>query len=358
MACDSSSERDTCERPDSNSSDPNYQCEASSDFRIPGGMLEENFTHVLLRKFTLLLLLVCFAVKRGKNLHCRGMYLRVEKILRLLCFTTTLTLLVDWTDCTAATGVREDWQWRCGVCSVLLAWYHFIILLGLLPQFSVYLFIVNDFLKTILKLFGLLLLQVVAFTFAFQMLMRGKYAFSKFSRAIMKILTMMVGDLGYEENFGNTESLPYPIMSSLLLLCFLGIMVIGMINIVTNLPQGEMEKAKDQAQLINLSVRVSLIITIESWFPSLRKRYNIGWVIDKVNQDISQDTELNSNATINKSCSNLNSSCHLCGGRDPEHTYRLLENLSRQVNEQNMLLQDLMSCVVRGEKHRIKCNTT
>ncbi|KAG7177401.1 Transient receptor potential cation channel subfamily A member 1-like 6 [Homarus americanus] len=320
MACDSSSERDTCERPDSNSSDPNYQCEASSDFRIPGGMLEENFTHVLLRKFTLLLLLVCFAVKRGKNLH--------------------------------------DWQWRCGVCSVLLAWYHFIILLGLLPQFSVYLFIVNDFLKTILKLFGLLLLQVVAFTFAFQMLMRGKYAFSKFSRAIMKILTMMVGDLGYEENFGNTESLPYPIMSSLLLLCFLGIMVIGMINIVTNLPQGEMEKAKDQAQLINLSVRVSLIITIESWFPSLRKRYNIGWVIDKVNQDISQDTELNSNATINKSCSNLNSSCHLCGGRDPEHTYRLLENLSRQVNEQNMLLQDLMSCVVRGEKHRIKCNTT
>nr|XP_045619763.1 transient receptor potential cation channel subfamily A member 1 homolog isoform X2 [Procambarus clarkii] len=318
----------------------------SSPTSVPETVLVQSAAHRLIRLITLFLLLLRVVIEACKLQHLRGTHLRTEKTVQAVCYVTATVLLVDWTECTAATG---DWQWCCGVVSVLLAWYELILLLGMMPQFGVYLFILNDFLKTILKLFGLMFLQVVAFTFAFHMLMRGNYAFNNFPRAIMKILTMMLGDLSYDDHFSNTESpLPYPTISNLLLLCFLAVMVIGMINLVTNLPQGELEKAKDEAQLINLSSRVNLLLAIESWFPALRKRYTVGWVTERVQQDKIQDVDSGASSSL----TSTNSPCRVCCNVMSEQTHRLVEDLVGQIREQNMILEELRSRLSRDEEPR------
>ncbi|XP_037799217.1 uncharacterized protein LOC119594220, partial [Penaeus monodon] len=84
-------------------------------------------------------------------------------------------------------------------------------MLGTIPTFGVFVFMINDFLRFMLKLFVIVFLQVIAFSFAFHMLLRGRASFRNLPCAIMKIVTMMLGDLGYDDLFNNTESpLPYP----------------------------------------------------------------------------------------------------------------------------------------------------
>ncbi|CAL4082462.1 unnamed protein product [Meganyctiphanes norvegica] len=206
---------------------------------------------------------------------------RHEAVVRAVCYVTSIAFLVDWSECANQTGIREDWQWTSGALAVLLAWFHLVLLLGLTPQFSVYLLLINDFLKTLLKLLMLLFLLVLAFAFPFHMLMRGTFAFSKWSVAIMKTFMMVLGDVGYDDLFNNEENpLPYPIFTHLLLLLFLILMSVVTINLVTNFPQDALDKAKEQTQLIKRTHWVKMILTIESTLPTLRRHYTVGWITD------------------------------------------------------------------------------
>lgn len=189
--------------------------------------------------------------------------------------------LYNWTECSQVTGVKEDLQWSCGSLAVLVAWFDLILMLGTIPTFGVFVFMINDFLRFMLKLFVIVLLQVIAFSFAFHMLLRGRASFRNLPRATMKIVTMMLGDLGYDDLFNNTESpLPYPMVSNLVLVYFLFLMVIGMINILTNFPQEVLDKAKKQTELMKLSRPLKAVLEMDSKFPLLRRRYTVGWVVD------------------------------------------------------------------------------
>lgn len=233
----------------------------------------------LLEKFVWLMLLLKVGLEAQKLHHLRRTNL--EKCLQLACYLTSAVFLYNWTECSQVTGVKEDLQWSCGSLAVLVAWFDLILMLGTIPTFGVFVFMINDFLRFMLKLFVIVLLQVIAFSFAFHMLLRGRASFRNLPRATMKIVTMMLGDLGYDDLFNNTESpLPYPMVSNLVLVYFLFLMVIGMINILTNFPQEVLDKAKKQTELMKLSRPLKAVLEMDSKFPLLRRRYTVGWVVD------------------------------------------------------------------------------
>ncbi|XP_068228794.1 transient receptor potential cation channel subfamily A member 1 homolog [Palaemon carinicauda] len=199
----------------------------------------------------------------------------------LISYVCSAVLLVNWTECTQITGIREDWQWICGVLSVMLGWFNVVMLLGWIPSFGRYLIILSDFMTTMLKLAVFLLLQVIAFSVAFQMLLRDRFVFSNYPRTTVKILTMIMGDLSYDDHFSNQGSpLHYPLLSHLLLICFLGIIGVIMLNLISNFSQEELDKAKKQTKLITLSRHVEMILEMESMFPKLRRHYARAWVED------------------------------------------------------------------------------
>ncbi|XP_047484187.1 uncharacterized protein LOC125035920 [Penaeus chinensis] len=233
----------------------------------------------LLEKIVWLLLVLKVCLEAQKLHHLRRTNL--EKCLQMACYLTSAVFLYNRTECSQVTGVKEDLQWSFGSLSVLLAWFDLIFMLGTIPTFGVFVFMINDFLRFMLKLFVIVFMQVIAFSFAFHMLLRGRASFRNLPCAIMKIVTMMLGDLGYDDLFNNTESpLPYPTVSNIVLVYFLFLMVIGMINILTNFPQEVLDKAKKQTELMKLSRPLNAVLEMDSKFPLLRRRYTVGWVVD------------------------------------------------------------------------------
>ncbi|XP_066951014.1 transient receptor potential cation channel subfamily A member 1 homolog isoform X3 [Macrobrachium rosenbergii] len=201
----------------------------------------------------------------------------------LISYVCSGVLLVNWTECNDITEIREEWQWVCGVLSVMLGWFNVVMLLGWIPAFGLYLIILNDFMMTMLKLAFFFFLQVVAFSVAFQMLLRDHFVFSNYARSTMKILTMIMGDLSYDDHFSNKEKpLHYPLLSHLLLICFLGIIGVITLNLISNFSNEELDKAKKQTKLITLSRQVTMILEMESMFPLLRRHYARGWVEDSL----------------------------------------------------------------------------
>ncbi|XP_042857273.1 uncharacterized protein LOC122243691 isoform X2 [Penaeus japonicus] len=244
----------------------------------------------LLRKLAWLMLFLKMGLETQKLHHLRRS--RLEKTIQVACYVTSAVFLYDWTECSQVTGVREDLQWSCGSVSVMLAWFDLILMLGTIPTFSVFVFMINDFLRFMLKLFVIVLLQVIAFSFAFHMLLRGRASFKNLPRATMKIVTMMLGDLGYDDLFNNTERpLPYPTVSNLVLVYFLVLMVIGMINILTNFPQEALDKAKKQTELMKMSRPLNAVLEMDSKFPLLRRRYTAGWVVDGLQKEDEVDSK-------------------------------------------------------------------
>ncbi|XP_064114537.1 transient receptor potential cation channel subfamily A member 1 homolog [Macrobrachium nipponense] len=217
--------------------------------------------------------------------HSHQLYVGYRQLKRLapvmISYVFSGVLLVNWTECNVVTEIREEWQWVCGVLSVMLSWFNVVMLLGWIPAFGLYLIILNDFMMTMLKLAFFFFLQVIAFSVAFQMLLRDHFVFSNYARSLMKILTMVMGDLSYDDHFSNKERpLHYPLLSHLLLICFLGIIGVITLNLISNFSNDELDKAKKETKLVTLSHQVTMILEMESMFPPLRRHYARGWVED------------------------------------------------------------------------------
>ncbi|CAL4125675.1 unnamed protein product, partial [Meganyctiphanes norvegica] len=200
---------------------------------------------------------------------------------RILTYIATLIFIVPWTECTWNTGIREEWQWICGTGGVLLSWFKIILLLGMTPSFSDYILLIQHFFRTGIWLVVLLSLLVAAFSSSFQMLMRGNSAFSHWSLSIMKMITMMMGDLGYDDLFNNDDNpLPYPVSTHLLLIFFLILMCIVTINLINNFPQEQLDKVKEETKRTKLSNRSIMMLEFDSLLPSLRRYFSVGWITD------------------------------------------------------------------------------
>ncbi|CAG0925113.1 unnamed protein product, partial [Notodromas monacha] len=99
-------------------------------------------------------------------------YFTLENLLEWVCYVTALGLVIDFTECSESTGLREPWQWAVGAVSIFLGWINLLLFIKKFPYFGIYVIMFTDIFTTFSKFFLVFVLFVVAFGLGFYTLLQ------------------------------------------------------------------------------------------------------------------------------------------------------------------------------------------
>ena len=56
-------------------------------------------------------------------------YFKVDNIIDLFCYISAILVVFDFSPCSEATGLRQDWQWKLGAVAVTITWLNLLSLI-------------------------------------------------------------------------------------------------------------------------------------------------------------------------------------------------------------------------------------
>ncbi|CAG7816023.1 unnamed protein product [Allacma fusca] len=165
------------------------------------------------------------------------------------------------------------WQYPAAAFGIFLAYSLMLLQVGRQPALGLYV----QMLGKVAANFGLFILAylclLIAFALAFCVIYPGNPAFSSPPLAFMKVLTMMVGEVDYEEQFYTddpAQPIPYPITAHVLHTAFVVFISIILMNLLVGLAVHDIQGLQKGAKLNRLSRQTALISRLESFIMSKR----------------------------------------------------------------------------------------
>ena len=125
----------------------------------------------------------------------------VDNLMDLFCYTTSLLVVIDFGSCESSTGLRNCWQWPLGAVCITVTWLNLLSLIRKLPFLGIYVVMFTDVLQTFLKVSGVVLLFVIAFSLGFSALLENQTYFENFPKSMMKTFVMTSGEMEYDNLF-------------------------------------------------------------------------------------------------------------------------------------------------------------
>ncbi|XP_078482468.1 transient receptor potential cation channel subfamily A member 1 homolog [Ciona intestinalis] len=177
------------------------------------------------------------------------------------------------------TGLRQNWQWQCGVMALFLSWMNLLLYIRKIPYLGIYVVMFNDVFKTFVKFSLVFLLFILSFAFTFHTLLQNEPQFEQSFNAILKTTVMMVGEIdfggiffGDQDTFSNQVF--YKEVTYLVFSIFIIVMMIIVMNLLVGLAVGDIIEVKEHATLERLKMQVELALEVEFSVPNfLRKKF-------------------------------------------------------------------------------------
>lgn len=185
----------------------------------------------------------------------RKKYFTKESVTFLLCAIATVAFVMNFSQCSQLTYVREDEQWVVGLLAIFLAWLHVFLLTRRLPICTP-------------LLFRLKLLIDMALKVAVPVVAVG-------SGIVAAHWIAAKGELAYNQNWSwisKVVSHPAVSVSSLVV-----VTVILCILLMNEGRKKEMEKYRKKRRV----ALVDMILNFELLYPCLRRRYYVTWIPQK-----------------------------------------------------------------------------
>lgn len=180
-----------------------------------------------------------------------------ENYLELLLISCTLTYVtVMFFNSTVAQ--------HFGAASVFLAWIDMTLLIGRLPAVGIYIYMAVHVMKLLLIILLVYSTSLLAFAFAFHLLMPSHIAFDNPVTATLKVLVMMIGEFDFDDNFtwhGIKESGHSNGSSQILFVVFLFLASITIANLIVGLTVSKTEEIFKEAGVIRLEKTVLQVFT-------------------------------------------------------------------------------------------------
>ena len=151
--------------------------------------------------------------------------------------------------------------------TIFIAWINMTILFGHFPKIGKYVSMFNDVFKEVMKFLVVYLPTLLAFAFSFYVLLPRSDGFDNPVTAILKVLSMMIGELDYESNFTTdiSRESDYAIFSTQILYVFFLVMVsIITANLIIGMTVGkiaQLEKCARSLQLEESVIQVTTLLT-------------------------------------------------------------------------------------------------
>eukprot|EP00118_Oscarella_pearsei_P009251 m.52270 g.52270 ORF g.52270 m.52270 type:complete len:1225 (+) comp34199_c0_seq4:92-3766(+) len=215
---------------------------------------------------------------------CHMMFLEELKgagfSLTILSTTLTCAFVLPFKD------QGEDHRWVIGSLAVFFSWMLLTLYLRRLPYFGLYLVMVGKMFKRLLQVLLVVALLTLAFGFAFYALLapisNSYFAFHQFGLSILKIFTMMIGEVDFNEMFLPNQTHPQDHSAvpqawlGLLYVFFVLFMAVLVMNLLVGLAVGDIESVRERATLEGYIMQVSLHLELENMLPDfLLRKY---WV--------------------------------------------------------------------------------
>ncbi|KAK3869071.1 hypothetical protein Pcinc_025597 [Petrolisthes cinctipes] len=192
------------------------------------------FNSVILHIWLFLILTIHLAFEINGFHKMRLAYANVNFfIVRLPFLVLSFILLVPLCSCELNTGIKDVFQWQCGLVALIIQWFDLIYNFNKLLRYNIFYVINRHFLKSYMKGTLFMVVIIAVFAFAFHVLLPSQKAFATFPRAIVKTVVWLRGDLAYDDTFLN-KSLDYPIMANILFLifsCVVGVFILTLLKV-------------------------------------------------------------------------------------------------------------------------------
>ncbi|CAK8679344.1 unnamed protein product [Clavelina lepadiformis] len=208
----------------------------------------------------------------------------VQMYQQRMSYFLDFTNLVEWTLYLTSvlyvapflTGYPVHWQFQVGAVAVFLAWFNLLVFLQKFDLAGIYVVMFMQILKTLIQVLLFFSFLIIAFALSFTVLMRNEAdrAFSDPFLSMMRVTTMLLGEIGYLETFlapyvdGKPETYHFGITSFLLLSVFILMMPILLMNLLIGLAVGDIAEVQNNAVLQRLAMQVQLHTSIESKLPA------------------------------------------------------------------------------------------
>ncbi|XP_069127645.1 transient receptor potential cation channel subfamily A member 1-like isoform X2 [Argopecten irradians] len=181
------------------------------------------------------------------------------------------------------TGNTYKFQVEAGAIAVFLAWFNCLLFLQRFDVFGIYVVMFLEILSTLIQALSVFSLLIVAFGFAFFLLMRSEasHAYSNPGMAILRSGMMML-ELDYMTSFndpltdGDDTTLGFGGLTIFFLVMFVLLMPILLINLLIGLAVGDIESVQSNATLKRLAMQVELHTDLERRLPK--------WLLLKVDK--------------------------------------------------------------------------
>lgn len=156
-----------------------------------------------------------------------------------------------------------------GAWTVLLIWFDMTLLLGRIPAIGLYVYMWTHVLRTMVKVILVFLPMLLAFSFAFYVLLPTQPAFNDPVTAIFKSIAMMIGELDYTDNFSvDSSKLRDDSVGTVQIMFMLFVFFVSIIiaNLIIGLTVSQIDDLYNEARAIRLEKLVTQVISI-TMFP-------------------------------------------------------------------------------------------
>uniref|UniRef100_F7ABJ7 Ion transport domain-containing protein n=2 Tax=Ciona intestinalis TaxID=7719 RepID=F7ABJ7_CIOIN len=133
----------------------------------------------------------------GQMYQQRGEYFRdFTNVTEWTLYVTSVLFAVPF-----LTGYPLHWQFEVGAVAVFLGWFNLLVFLQKFDLAGIYVVMFMQILKTLIQVLLVFSFLLVAFSLAFTVLMKNEadQAFSNPIIAMMRVITMLLGEIGYVE---------------------------------------------------------------------------------------------------------------------------------------------------------------
>ncbi|XP_017057977.1 transient receptor potential channel pyrexia isoform X1 [Drosophila ficusphila] len=158
------------------------------------------------------------------------------------------------------------WQHHVAAVVILLVWLELMMLVGRFPIFGVY---VQMFTKVAVNFAKFLLAYIcllVAFGLSFAVLFNDYPAFENITWSFLKSITMMSGELEFEDIFYGDYAVKFPVTAHIIFLSFVLLVTVILTNLMVGLAVSDIQGLQVSATLDRLVRQAELVSRLESLF--------------------------------------------------------------------------------------------
>ncbi|CAL8132938.1 unnamed protein product [Orchesella dallaii] len=164
-----------------------------------------------------------------------------------------------------------EWQYQAAAFGILLSCFLCMCQIGKIPKFGIYMLILAKVVKSFAMFIITFAVILVAFMLSLQILMPEKDEFNDNPWSLIRLLSMMSGEINYDDLFHDQPDdiqLPFPISTKLLFAVFISIVTLILCNLLIGLTVSDIQSLQNDAALHSLSIQVEEIHLMESFLMS------------------------------------------------------------------------------------------